>query len=133
MTLEFSGCFRICPHGLGFPTVAAQAGKPEADPFDLLCHLALRGPVLTRRQRADRLKQQHVAFFKFISPEAREILDDPLEKYARDGEVQITLPDVLEFRPISDHGNVNEIIGEFGGADQLRHAVNKLQLLLYAP
>jgi type I restriction enzyme R subunit len=39
---------------------------------------------------------------------------------------------VLKVRPISDHGNVNEIIGTFGGADQLRNAVNKLQLLLYA-
>jgi len=34
--------------------------------------------------------------------------------------------------PISHHGNVNEIIGKFGGADQLRTAVNQLQSLLYA-
>jgi type I restriction enzyme R subunit len=34
--------------------------------------------------------------------------------------------------PISQHGNVNEIIGKFGGADRLRDAVNKLQALLYA-
>jgi type I restriction enzyme M protein len=40
--------------------------------------------------------------------------------------------DVLKFRPISDHGNVNEITGKFGGADQLRNAVNQLQSLLYA-
>ena len=33
---------------------------------------------------------------------------------------------------ISHHGNVNEIIGKFGGADQLRTAVNQLQTLLYA-
>ena len=85
-----------------------------------------------RRQRADRVKQQHVAFFKFFAPEAREILDDLLEKYASDGELQFTLPDVLKVRPISDHGNVNEIIGKFGGADQLRNAVNQLQSLLYA-
>ncbi len=34
--------------------------------------------------------------------------------------------------PISGHGNVNEIIGKFGGADNLRNAVNQLQSLLYA-
>lgn len=34
--------------------------------------------------------------------------------------------------PISHHGNVNEIIGKFGGADQLRTAVNQLQSVLYA-
>jgi len=27
---------------------------------------------------------------------------------------------------------MNEIIGKFGGADQLRNAVNQLQTLLYA-
>ncbi len=82
-------------------------------------------------------KLQPVAFFKFFAPEAREILDDLLEKYASDGELQLLvarkhLPDALKVRPISDHGNVNEIIGKFGGADQLRNAVNQLQSLLYA-
>ncbi len=35
--------------------------------------------------------------------------------------------------PISERGNVNEIIGKFGGAERLREAVNHLQELLYAP
>jgi hypothetical protein len=34
--------------------------------------------------------------------------------------------------PISSRGNVNEIMGRFGGADQLGNAVNQLQALLYA-
>ena len=42
------------------------------------------------------------------------------------------LPDVLKLPPISHHGNVNAIIGKFGGADRLRTAVNQLQSLLYA-
>lgn len=49
-----------------------------------------------------------------------------------DGELQFTLPDVLKVPPIPQHGNVNEIIGKFGGADQLCNAVNQLQSLLYA-
>jgi len=112
--------------------MAQQASQPDADPFDLLCHLAYNAPILTRRQRADRLKQQQHAFFNYFEPEAREVLDDLLEKYANDGELQFTLPDVLKVRPISDRGNVNEIIGKFGGADQLRSAVSRLQTLLYA-
>jgi len=46
--------------------------------------------------------------------------------------IRSALPDVLKLPPISQHGNVNEIIGKFGGADQLRSAVNHLQTLLYA-
>ena len=53
-------------------------------------------------------------------------------KYAADGELQFTLPDVLKVPPISRHGNVAEIIGKFGGADQLRDAAQELQNLLYA-
>jgi len=118
--------------GIDFQTLAIQAGKPDADPFDLLCHLAFNAPVLTRRQRADRVKSQQAAFFGYFAPEAREILNDLLEKYATDGELQFTLPDVLKVPPISQHGNVAEIIGKFGGANQLRNAVNQLQSLLYA-
>jgi type I restriction enzyme R subunit len=134
--------YRLADRGIDFATVAAQAGQPDADPFDLLCYLAFppagldeasaRRRVLTRRQRADRLKRQELAFFNYFKPEAREILNDLLEKYASDGELQFTLPDVLKVPPISQRGNVNEIIGKFGGADQLREAVGQLQSLLYA-
>jgi len=55
-----------------------------------------------------------------------------LEKYATDGELQFTLPDVLKVPPLSSRGNVNEIISKFGGAHNLRDAVNHLQTLLYS-
>jgi type I restriction enzyme R subunit len=123
---------QLAERGIDFSAVAAQAGLPDADPFDLLCHLAFNAPALTRRQRADRVRKQEAAFFDYLAPEAREILEEILEKYASDGELQFTLPDVLKLQPISEHGSVNEIIGKFGGADQLRIAVNQLQSLLYA-
>jgi hypothetical protein len=63
-----------------FVTVAAQAGQPDADPFDLLCYLAFppaglaeasaRRQVLTRRQRADRVKKKQAAMFNYLKPEA---------------------------------------------------------------
>jgi type I restriction enzyme R subunit len=108
-----------------------QAGKPDADPFDLLCHLAFNAPMLTRRQRADRVKRQQTAFFNYFQLEAQEILSELLEKYAADREVQFSLPEILKIPPISKHGTVNEIAGPFGGNDELRDAVNQLQSLLY--
>jgi len=123
---------QLAERGVDFQTVAAQAGKPDADPLDLLCHLAFNAPVLTRRQRADRGKRQQAAFFNYLVPETREILSDLLEKHAADGALQFTLPDVLQFPPISHRGNVAEIVGRFGGAEQLRNAVDELQVLLYA-
>ena len=123
---------QLAERGIDFQQVALQAGKPDADPFDLLCHLAFNAPVLTRRQRADRVKKQELAFFNYFALEAREILNDLLEKYATDGELQFTLPDVLKVPPISQRGNVAEIAQRFGGFDQLGDAVKQLQALLYA-
>jgi type I restriction enzyme R subunit len=123
---------QLAERGVDFVSVAAQANQPDADPFDLLCHLAFNAPIHTRRQRADRVKKQEAAFFNYFTPEAREILNDLLEKYAIDGELQFTLPDVLKVAPIWRHGNVAEIIHKFGGPDELRNAVNQLQSLLYA-
>ena len=37
------------------------------------------------------------------------------------GELQFRLPDVLKVLPIFLHGNVAEMVGKFGGADQLRN------------
>ena len=80
---------------------------------------------------------KQAGFFNYLGPEAREILDDLLGKYASDGELHLVvvrkhLLDVLKFPPTSHRGNVNEIIGKFGGADQLCTAVNRLQSLLCA-
>jgi type I restriction enzyme R subunit len=123
---------QLTERGIDFATVATQAGRPDADPFDLLCHLAFNAPVLTRRQRAERMKKEQAAFFAAYGPEAKAILDGLLEKYAADGEWQFTLPDVLKVPPLSGYGNVNEIMEKFGGADELRQAVEQLQTLLYA-
>ena len=121
----------LADRGIDVQQVATQAGTPGADPFDLLCHLAFNAPMLTRSQRADRVKKQEAGFFAYYAPEARSILNLLLEKYANDGELQFTLPDVLKVPPISEYGNVNEIVDKFGGPEALRTAVDKLQSLIY--
>jgi type I restriction enzyme R subunit len=122
----------LAERGIDFATLATQAGQPDADPFDLLCHLAFNAPILTRKARADRVKKENQEFFAKYRPEARTILDDLLNKYAEHGTDQFALPDVLHIPPISEHGTVGEIIQMFGGADRLRGAVDELQTYLYA-
>ncbi len=118
--------------GLSFADLAEQIGQPEADPFDLLCHLAFNAPLRTRRERAQRLRSDRKDLFEKFGGEARQILDELLEKYADHGDAQFKLPDVLYIPPISEHGEPAEIIQIFGGADELREAVNHLQSELYA-
>lgn len=122
---------RLEEKGIDLETLGEAVGKPEADPFDLLCHLAYNAPLRTRRERADRVKQDQDAFFERFGPEAREVLDALLEKYAEHGSAQFKLPDILEVPPFNEWGNVVEIASRFGGGKEMRGAVNELQRLLY--
>src|SRR6185436_5519068 len=94
--------------------VATAANQPEADPFDLLCHFAFNAPLRTRRERAQRLRSERKDFFEQHGPEARQILDELLEKYAEHGAAQFVLPDVLKVPPVSDHGQIGDITKLFG-------------------
>lgn len=123
---------RLAERGIDFDDLAKAAGQPEADPFDLLCHVAFNAPLRTRRERADRLRREKKDFFDQYGPKAKEILTELLEKYAEYGTAQFVIPDVLKVPPLSERGNVMEIAGFFGGPEQLRTAVNQLQTLLYA-
>ena len=118
--------------GVTLDHLAVVMGEPDADPFDLLCHLAFHAPIQSRRQRADRLRREQRAFFARFAPDARAILDAILDQYATYGPSEIVLPGVLQLPPVAQHRNVLEIAGLFGGAEQLRAAVNELQELLYA-
>ena len=122
----------LAERGISFDELAEAAGQPDADPFDLICHLAHNAPLRTRRERAHALRTEQKDFFGQYSPEARQILEELLEKYAEHGTAQFVLPDVLDVPPISNHGQPGEIVRLFGGAAQLRDAVTQLQTLLYA-
>lgn len=118
--------------GIDFPALAAEAGLPDADPFDLLCHFAYNAPLLTRRQRAEKVRRGSVDFFDEYGPDARAVLDAILDKYAEHGVSEFELPGVLEVPPISALGSLGEIAGRFGGAAKLLDAVGRLQRHLYA-
>jgi type I restriction enzyme R subunit len=123
---------KLAQRGISFDELAETAKQPNADPFDLLCHLAFNAPLRTRRERAQRLREERKHFFDQYGEEARGILNELLDKYAEYGAAQFVLPDVLQIPPISERGNVVEITKMFGGSEKLRDAVNQLQTLLYA-
>ena len=123
---------RLEEMGIDSATLAEAVGWPEADEFDLLCHLAYNMPLRTRRERAADLRREQDAFFDCFNPEAREVLDAVIEKYAEHGSAQFKLPDVLEVPPLSEWGNVIELSARFGGSKTLRGAVVEMQRLLYA-
>lgn len=122
---------RLEEKGIDLDSLAEAVGRPEADPFDLLCHLAYNTPLRTRRERADRVLHEQDEFFNRFGPKAREVLDAVLAKYAEHGSAQFKLPDILEVPPFNEWGNVIELAARFGGGKELRSAVSELQRRLY--
>src|SRR2546422_382422 len=60
--------------GISFDELAKAANQPDADPFDLLCHVAFNAPLRTRRERAENLRKSKRDFFDQYAPEARAVL-----------------------------------------------------------
>lgn len=117
--------------GIELNHLAEATHLPDADPFDLLVHVAYNGPLRTRRERAERVRKGKLDAFDYFKPEAREILALLLEKYCDHGVEQLSDLHILEVPPISDKGTPVEIARLFGGAGRLRAALNKLQEMLY--
>lgn len=104
----------------------------EADALDLLLHVAYNAPLVSRRERAEKLRQKKANFFNTFTPAAREILDTLLEKYADYGIGEFDqLPRVLQVSPFDQYGTTHDIYRLFGGAEKLLQAVDELQMMLY--
>jgi type I restriction enzyme R subunit len=118
--------------GISFDELVKAANQPDADPFDLLCHVAFNAPLRTRRERAETLRREKKDFFEQYGPEALEVLAEMVDKYVEYGTAQFQIPEILKVPPISERGTVPQIAAFFGGAEKMRAAVSEMQALLYA-
>jgi len=104
----------------------------DADPLDLLLNVAYNAPLVSRRERAARLRQTKPNFFNTFTPAARAVLDQLLDKYADFGLKELgDLRVVLHVPPFDRYGTVTEIAALFGGPVQLKSAVEQMETLLY--
>lgn len=123
----------LTERGISFEELAASADQPDADPFDLLCHLAWNAPLLTRRQRADRAKKAAQDLFSQYGDSARDILRLLLDKYIERGIIQFnTLSELMKVQPFDRFGTPSEIANKhFGGIKPFKEAVSRIQTALY--
>lgn len=123
----------LSERGISFEELATSSEQPDADPFDLLCHLAWNAPLLTRRQRAESARRNVTDLFSTYGETAREILALLLDRYVDRGIFQFdTLSDLMKVQPFSHYGTPSEIaVRHFGGTRGMRTAVTQLQTVLY--
>lgn len=123
----------LIERGISFEELVAATGRQDADPFDLLCHLAWNAPLLTRRQRGEQAKRAAQDLFTRYGATAREILSILLDKYIERGILQFSqISELLKVQPFDEYGKPSEIANRyFGGIEPMRNAINELQAALY--
>jgi type I restriction enzyme R subunit len=123
----------LTERGISFEELAASSDQPDADPFDLLCHLAWNAPLLTRHQRAEQARKRAQDLFSQYGDTAREVLALLLDKYIERGIIQFnSLSDLMKVQPFDRFGSPSEIATRhFGGVKAMKEAVSRLQTAIY--
>ncbi len=116
--------------GIGVDDLARRLNKPDCDPIDLLIHLGWDQPLKTRRQRADRFTQEERVFLDRFEAEARQVLASIVDKYSANGPEDLDAK-VLTLPPFPDMGSPTQIAARFGGAEQMREAIDELGRRLF--
>jgi type I restriction enzyme R subunit len=119
----------LAEQGILIEELQEQMGQ-EFDPFDLLCHIALDQPPLTRRERANNVKKCN--YFAKYGEQAAAVLDALLEKYANTGVRDLESKDILKVNPINQFGNPVHIVKTiFKGKENFDKALQELKEMLY--
>jgi len=120
----------LAGEGIDVEDLARQLGEPGADELDLLLNLAWQMPVISRAERARRVRRLHQQFLESFAPEARRILELILEKYEAYGVAEVS-PKALRVPPFTTMGQPAELAARFGGPARLREALDELGQRLY--
>jgi type I restriction enzyme R subunit len=119
----------LAEEGLLLDPLLEEVGK-DLDPFDLICHIAFDQPPLTRRERANNVRQRDV--FSQYGPQARAVLEALLAKYQDEGTVSgLDNTKILEIPPFTTMGTPIQLIRQFGSRTGFEHAVHELQAAIY--
>ena len=114
--------------GVFFDLLKEEIGK-DLDPFDMICHIAFDAKPLTRRERANNVKKRN--YFTKYSEKAQAVIDNLLDKYAKDGLLTIESMEVLRLDPLNKLGSPIELIKAFGSKDAYLKAIEELEVELY--
>jgi type I restriction enzyme R subunit len=113
------------------PEVLAEVlGLPEADAFDLLCHIAFGDPIRTRGERATAFRNREQGFINAHREEARQVILELLEKY-RIGGIDELEPEIFGVSPFRDWGGATRISQWFGGVEGLGRSLTEMRQRIY--
>ncbi len=106
-------------------TLPVEFGSPDVDPVDLLLNVAWGLPLVSREERLHRFLHEHRGFLDSFQPQARQVLEEMLLKFAEYGSPQLK-PETLGVSPFTEMGSVHQLADQFGGPAPLQEAIDEL-------
>ena len=116
--------------GIDLQALKQDQHMDDIDDFDFICHIAYGKKPLTRRERAENVKKRDL-FHKY-GPQAQQVLEALLDKYANEGISQLENSKVLGLDPFRQMGAPAKIATFFGGKQQYNQAIKELEDLIYS-
>lgn len=101
----------------------------DADLFDVICHVAYDQKPMTRTERVKNVKKRN--YLAKYGKEARQVLENLLEKYADSGVLELENPQVLKLNPFDNIGTPSRIMKYFGGREGYQKAIEELKKQIY--
>lgn len=115
--------------GVTIETLREQAGKPDMDDFDLLCHIAYDKKPLTKAERVNHVRKTD--YLNKYEGMAREVLSTLLDMYADKGIDVLDDVRILEVDPFRRIGR-SKIVTAFGGIKEFDTALQNLRAQIFA-
>ncbi len=119
-------------HGIDPAELIERTGLVDADPIDVLVHLAWNQPLATRTERARRVRTEHADFFETLTSPQLVRCSLPAGQVRRAwDQPSSTISGVLQVPPLSSLGTPVEIAAGSARWTRLRSAVSRLGELVY--
>lgn len=125
----------LLEQGIWLDKLQEEFGE-DRDEFDLICYIAFDVPMMTRKERAQRVK--NLEAWESYPPAAQAVLTALLDKYAVEGIKAIEraaegskIAQSLNVPPLNEIGTPIEIVKSFGGKPDYLSAVRQLEDQIY--
>lgn len=122
-------CDELEKQGIFLQQLRDQTGRDDLDDFDLICHIAYDVPAMTRKERAQAVRES--GYLDQFSDAARAVLNALLDKYASAQIVDLDDMGILQLKEFQVLGSVPNIVKIFGGKEQYLRAAQALENELY--
>ena len=118
----------MAEQGILIEALKEEVGR-DMDEFDLICHIAYDQPPLTRKERANQVRQSN--YFAKYSELAQQVIQRLLDKYEEQGVVPIEKTSVLKVKPLNELGSPVELVRAFGKKADFEAAIKELENEIY--